>query len=116
MKPPLLRIETSVPRSAHVQHEIAKAICTLMGPDEDALARARRTEIAALRRDLDALARDLPRAFAEAAALAKAELRRVALAKKYNPDEPRVPASNRDGGQWTSGPEDLSETSLDQSG
>lgn len=26
-----------------------------------------------------------------------------ALARKYNPDQPRVPAGNSDGGQWTDG-------------
>jgi hypothetical protein len=114
MKPPLPRIETAVPRLPHVQIEIAKAIRTLMGPDEDEPARARRAEIAAIRHDLETLAGDIPKAFAEAGALALAELRRMKLAKKYNPDQPRVPAGNRDGGQWTGGSEDGSETSLDQ--
>lgn len=44
----------------------------------------------------------------------KAELR-AALATKYNPDQPRVSAGNRDGGQWTSGDEGGSETSPDHS-
>jgi hypothetical protein len=101
MKPPLPRIETAVPRLPHVQLEIAKAIRTLLGPNEDELARQRRTEITAIRRDFEALARDLPKAFEEAAEAAKAEIRVVL--RKYSPDQPRVPAGNRDGGQWTSG-------------
>ncbi|MFC5421999.1 hypothetical protein ACFPOB_20770 [Bosea eneae] len=34
---------------------------------------------------------------------AQARLLRHELARKYNPDQPRVPAGNADGGQWTSG-------------
>jgi hypothetical protein len=105
---------SAVPRTLHVQLEIANAVRTLMAPDEDERLRARRAEIAAIRRDLDALARDLPRAFAEAATLAKAELGAV-LAKKYNPDQPRVPSGNRDGGQWTSGSKAGSEAASAQS-
>ncbi len=101
MKPPLPRILSDVPRTLHAQLEIAKAIRTLVGPDEHELARQRHAEIAAIRRDFGALARDIPRAFEEAAALAKAELR--ATLRKYSPYQPRVPAGNRDGGQWTSG-------------
>jgi hypothetical protein len=70
MKPPLPRIASAVPQTLHVQLEIAKAIRVLAGPDEDELLRQRRTEIAALRRDLEVLARDIPKTFAEVAALA----------------------------------------------
>ncbi|MBA4223619.1 MAG: hypothetical protein C0458_23060 [Methylobacterium sp.] len=34
---------------------------------------------------------------------AQTRLLRHELARKYNPDQPRVPAGNADGGQWTSG-------------
>ena len=33
----------------------------------------------------------------------KVELMLARLRRKYSPDQPRVPAGNRDGGQWTSG-------------
>jgi hypothetical protein len=101
MKHPLPRIQSAVPRTLHAQLEIAKAIRTLMGPDEDEVLRQRRAEIAAIRHDIEALARDIPKTFEEASALVKAELR--AALRKYSPDQPRVPAGNRDGGQWTSG-------------
>src|ERR1700731_2821167 len=99
MKPPLPRIESAVPRTLHVQLEIAKAIRTLAGPDEGELLRRRHAEIAAIRRDFELLAADIRKAFEEAAVLAKAELR--AALKKYSPDQPRVPAGNSKGGQWT---------------
>src|SRR5580658_5170395 len=95
------RILTAVPRTLHTQLEIAKAIRALAGPDEDELLRQRRAEIAAIRRDFELLAADIRKAFEEAGALAKAELR--AALKKYSPDQPRVAAGNTDGGQWTTG-------------
>jgi hypothetical protein len=98
MKPPLPRIETFAPRLPHVQLEIAKAIGTLMTPEDQPL-RQRRAEIVALRRDLELLAGDIRKAFEEAAALVKAELR--AALRKYSPDQPRVSAGNPAGGQWT---------------
>src|ERR1700731_1978788 len=101
MKPPLPRTLSAVPQTLQTQLEIAKAIRTLAGPDEDELLRQRRAEIAAIRRDLEALSRDLHKAFEAAATLAKAELR--AALKKYSADQPRVPAGNPDGGQWTTG-------------
>lgn len=113
MKPPLPRILSDVPRTLHAQRDVAKAIRTLMGPDEDERSRARRAEIVAIRHGLDALARDIPKAFEEAAKEAQAELQRMALTKKYNPDQPRVPAGNRDGGQWTSGSETSSDPAHD---
>jgi hypothetical protein len=99
MKPPLPHSESAVPRTLHAQLEIAKAMRTLLAPDEDELLRRRRAEIIALRRDLEVLAGDIRKAFEEAAVLAKAELR--AALKKYSPDQPRVSAGNPDGGQWT---------------
>jgi hypothetical protein len=110
MKPPLPRIESAVPRALHVQFEIAKAIRTLAGPDEGELLRQRRGEIALLRRDVELLAADIRKAFEAAATLAKAELR--AALKKYNADQPRVPAGNRDGGQWTNADGDVSSATI----
>jgi hypothetical protein len=99
MKPPLPRTLSAVPQTLHARLEIAKAIRTLVGPGEDELLRQRRAEIAAIRHDLEALSRDIRKAGEEWLALAKAELR--AALKKYSPDQPRVPAGNPDGGQWT---------------
>jgi hypothetical protein len=101
MKPPLPRIESAVPRTLHAQLEIAKAMRTLMAPDDDELLRRRRAEIAAIRGEFEAIKRDFQKAGEECLAPVKAELR-AALAKKYNPDQPRVSAGNRDGGQWAS--------------
>jgi hypothetical protein len=101
MKPPLPRILSAVPPTLHARLEIAKAIRALAGPDEDELLRQRRAELAAIRRDLEALSRDIRKAGEEWLALAKAELREAL--KKYSPDQPRVPAGNPDGGQWTTG-------------
>ena len=75
MKPPLPHTLSAVPQTLHVRLEIAKAIRTLAGPDEDELLRQRRAEIAAIRRDFELLAADIRKAFEEAGAVAKAELR-----------------------------------------
>jgi len=76
MKPPLPRIESAVPHTLHVQLEIAKAIRTLAGTDdEDELLRQRRAELAAIRHDLEALSRDVRKVGEEWLVLAKAELR-----------------------------------------
>jgi len=104
MKPPLPRSLSAVPQTLHVQLEIANAIRALAaGPDEDELLRQRRAEIAAIRRDLEALSRGIRKAGEEWLVVAKAELR--AALKKYSPDQPRVPAGNPDGGRWTTGPQ-----------
>jgi hypothetical protein len=97
MKPPLPRTASAVPQTLHVQLEIAKAIRALAGPDEDELLRQRRTEIAALRRDLEVLARDIPKTFAEVAALALAELGVGLRGNNAGPPRPRCakPASGR---------------------
>jgi hypothetical protein len=104
MKPPLPRIASAVPRTLHAQLEIAKAVRTLTAPNGDDPLRQRRAEIAAVRGELEAIKRDLQKAGEECLALVKAELR-AARARKYNPDQPRMSAGNRDGGQWTSGGE-----------
>jgi hypothetical protein len=79
MEPPLPRIESAVPRTLHAQLEIAKAVRTLTAPNRDDPLRQRRAEIAAIRQDLEALAREIPRAFKEASALVKIELRAVQM-------------------------------------
>jgi hypothetical protein len=102
MKPPLPHSESAVPRTPHAQLEIAKAMRTLMVPDDDEPLRRRRAELAAIRGELEAIKRDFQKAGEECLALVKAELHAV-LAKKYNPDQPRVPAGNPPGGEWASG-------------
>src|ERR1700722_11881833 len=101
---------TAVPQTLHTQLEIAKAIRTLAGPDEDELLRQRRTEIAAIRRDLDVLVRGVRKLAEELPALAMAELQ--SELKKYSPDQPRVPAGNSEGGRWTSGSNAGSDTPI----
>jgi hypothetical protein len=100
MKPPLPRTLSAVPQTLHTRFEIAKAIRTLAGLDQDELLRQRRAELAAIRRELEALPGEIRKAGEECLALAKEELR--AALKKYSPDQPRVPAGNSGGGQWTS--------------
>ena len=41
----------------------------------------------------------------------KVDLMLARLRRKYSPDQPRVPAGNRDGGQWTSGARDANSPS-----
>jgi hypothetical protein len=94
---------SAVPWTLHAQLEIATAIRTLLGPDDDELLRQRRAEILAIRRDLDVLVRDVRKLGEDLPALVMADLQ--SELKKYSPDQPRVPAGNPDGGQWTSGSE-----------
>ena len=109
MNPHGPRILTAVPRTLHTQLEIAKAIRTPVGPDDE-LLRQRRTEIAAIRRDLDVLARGVRELAEELPALVMAELQ--SEPKKYSPDQPRVPAGNLDGGQWTREDADVAAANL----
>ncbi len=89
-------LATAVPRTPEVRFEIAKAIQALAAQDEDERLRQRRATLASLRRELGEIA------------LALQELRRAcdprlrSYVLKYSPDQPRVPAGNPDGGQWTS--------------
>ena len=70
------RILPAVPQTLHTQFEIAKAIRTLAGPDEDELLRQRRAEIAAIRRDLDVLVREVRKLGEELPALVMANCSR----------------------------------------
>jgi hypothetical protein len=110
MKPPLPHSESAVPRALHVRLAIADAIRKLTAMDENELLRQRRAELAAIRRDLDALVRDVRKLGGELPALVMAELQ-LEL-KKYSPEQPRVPAGNPDGGQWTSGDKAGSDTPI----
>ncbi len=83
------RILTAVPQSWPVRTEIIKAIRTLAAQVEEEKQLQRRAELAAIRRDCEEMAEALRKVCRE---LCKAG---------FNPDEPRVPAGNPDGGQWT---------------
>jgi hypothetical protein len=98
MKPSLPRTLSAVPHALHVQLEIAKAIRTFAAQDENVVLQ-RRTEIAVLRHECEAVKRDMRKFEQEWLVLLKAELR--SELKKYSPDQPRVPAGNSGGGQWT---------------
>lgn len=69
-------------------------------PQHSAHASARWHEIVFLRRKLVSLK-------------AQTRLLRYELVRKYNPDQPRVPAGNTGGGQWTSGGGDATPTGTD---
>ena len=98
------RIATTTPRTLEKQRDVMEAMRALAAQDDQQLRR-RRADITALRRDLEALGRDcellartLPRVCREQAI---ADMR--AYLRKYSPDQPRVPAGNPDGGEWTNG-------------
>ena len=104
MKPPLPRTLSAVPQTLHARLEIAKAIRTLAWPDDDELPRQRRAEIAAIRRDLEALSCEIRKAGEEFLALAKAELRKSL--KERSSRRPMAPAigylpieANAEGGE-----------------
>lgn len=86
----------AVPQSPEARLEIVKAIHALATQDKDERLRQRRAELILIRRELRQIA------------LALHELkcacdpRRRSYVIKYSPDQPRVPAGNPDGGQWTS--------------
>ena len=96
-----------MPASPEVRHEIIKAMRTL-AEDQDEALRRRRAEIESIKRDLEALRQRLAKLRRDFPSLPGAELRREqpslsSQARKYgyNPDEPRVPARDPGGGQWT---------------
>lgn len=89
MKPSLPRILSAVPRTLQVQLEIAKAIRTLTGQDEDELRRQRQVETAAILRDLETIKRDLYSARKEWLALAKTDL--LGALEKSCPVQPCAP-------------------------
>jgi hypothetical protein len=101
---PLPRILCAVPQTWQTHLEIAKAIRTLAAQHEERQPQ-RRIEIAPPL-NTRALAANIVREIFH-------ELRKV----NFNPDEPRVPAGNPDGGQWTSdGGNGTSTSSSDNAG
>lgn len=94
---PLPRSLTAVPRDRHVHQEIAKAIQSLFAQMREQDSRQPLNDAAAMRERemLKQIVRDIAREFAP---LLHVELRKIG----YDPNEPRVPAGNRHGGEWTS--------------
>ncbi len=89
-------LRLTVPPTLEKWLEALAALRTLQAQDE-AVYQQRRAEIAALCRDFDR-ARPRLEALIREFDTARPELRRPL---KYNPDEPRVPAGQSGGGQWT---------------
>jgi hypothetical protein len=95
-KSPLL---LTVPPTLEKKLEALAALRMLEAQDEE-LVRQRRVAIAALRRGLDELQQDFATLRHRLASDVRSDVMR---ALKYNPDQPRVPAGQPAGGQWTSG-------------
>jgi hypothetical protein len=96
-------IEYTVPPTVEKWLEATQALHALI-VDEHERLRQRRSEIAAIRRDLERLRRDcglMVHALCQTWREQVSAEPRVELTK-YNPDEPRVPAGHPDGGEWTS--------------
>ena len=98
------RIATTTPKTLEKRREVMEALRALAAQHDEQLRR-RRADIAALRYDLETFRRDcgllaqtLPRVCRDQA---MADVR--AYFRKYSPDQPRVPAGNPDGGEWTDG-------------
>jgi hypothetical protein len=82
-----------VPKASGTRLAIIRAIGRLREQCDD----ERRSEIASLRHELEGLAQDLRKVGREWPSLVRSELHKAG----FNPNEPRVPAGNADGGQWT---------------
>lgn len=96
MTPYKSHLATAVPEIFELRLEIMKAIRVFAAQEDDERLRQRRAELASARHELGEIA------------LALHDLRREcdprlrSYVMKYSPDQPRVPAGNSDGGQWTS--------------
>jgi hypothetical protein len=90
-RPP--RILYAEPPTLDKRIELATAIRMLAGPDRT--AQQRPPECAAVRRELEEIA------FSIQELLRDCDRRLRSYVIKYSPDQPRAPAGNPDGGQWT---------------
>jgi hypothetical protein len=97
MSDKLPRTLQAVPNTLHARLEIADAIRKLGAADQEDWVQQRREELAALRRDMEKLREDLRKISRAYPTLLLTELRKAG----FNPDEPRVPAGDSKGGQWT---------------
>lgn len=86
-----------VPPTLEKRLEIAHALYTLAAQEDERL-RQRRAEIASVRRELAEIVQEARNLFRELPLLVRSELWKAG----FNPNEPRVPAGNPDGGRWTS--------------
>src|SRR5208282_5821238 len=93
--PPSRRLY-AVPQTMEAWLEIMHAMRTLAAHDDERL-RQRRAEIASMRGELEEISQEVRKFSREWPLLVRSELRKAG----FNPDEPRVPAGNPDGGQWT---------------
>jgi hypothetical protein len=93
----LPRILYAVPQTSQVRIEIAKTIRMLAEHGDERL-RQRRPQIASMRREFEEIAREVRKLSREWPLLVRSELRKAG----FDPNEPRVPAGNPGGGQWTS--------------
>jgi hypothetical protein len=87
---------TVVPKTLEKRLEIMQAIRALAPQNEDEQLRKQRAEIVARRRLIDKLELTVYEMWRECEPQARSYV------IKYSPGQPRVPAGNADGGQWTS--------------
>jgi hypothetical protein len=93
----LPRTLQAVPNTLHARLEIADAMRKLSAADQEGWVQQRRAALAALRRDMEKLREDLRKIRSAFPTLLLTELCKAG----FNPDEPRVPAGDSKGGQWT---------------
>jgi hypothetical protein len=91
--------QLTVPPTLEKRLEVLAAFRSLVSQDDE-LVRQRRAEIAALRREAEVLRRCID-AFCRQLPELRAEIMKELKAQKYSPDQPRVPAGNPHGGEWT---------------
>jgi hypothetical protein len=89
---------TDVPKELEVRLRIIEAVGEFAAQGEEARINRRWAEIAACRRELT----EVELAVQELKRACDPRLRSYVNKYTYNPDEPRVPAGNAGGGQWTS--------------
>jgi|GEM_PF-5713479 len=94
----------TVPPTLEKRREALEAFRTLVGQDDE-LVEQRRAKIAALRRDAEDIRRCIDAIQRQAREL-RAEILKESNVQKYSLDQPRVPAGQPGGGQWTKDGED----------
>ncbi len=100
----------TLPPTLEKQRDVLDAYRTLVDQDDE-LIQQRRAEIAAIRRELEDMRRFVD-VFRLQARELRAEILKELKARKYSPDQPRVPAGSPHGGEWTSGGDTESSNSL----